>query len=83
MDIKIVKFDDLSYEELTDLHRSTRESLKEVTELLEPLRKLKTSEITDSEWRIYGKWMFLSKLRRQISERILSMADEVKLQEVL
>lgn len=83
MDIKIVNFNDLSYEQLTELHRSTRESLKEVKELLDPLRKLKTSEITDSQWKLYGKWMFLSKLRMQISERILAMADEVNLQEVL
>jgi hypothetical protein len=75
----ILNLNELPYAQLTDLHSIVRKSLKEVDQHLSQYGPTKASIIDADTWSLCRKHMFLTKLRIQIKERILAIADTVNI----
>lgn len=81
MEIQIITLDKLSYEDLSQLLSSVRKNIKEVDALLADAGQKKATEISEQEWRLFKKHMFLTKLKEQLLELAFDHASTVKLPE--
>jgi hypothetical protein len=81
MDLVIVNFDKLTYEQLTDLHRTVKNNLKEIDQELEPIGKKSGLELSQDDISLLSKHMALTKLRIKIMEQILSFTEHITISE--
>lgn len=81
MDLVIANFEKLTYEQLTDLHRTVKNNLKEIDQDLEPVKDKKGSEFTQDDISLLSKHMALTKLRLKIAEQIMSFTENITIPE--
>ena len=74
-----VKFNQLTYEQLTDLQLIVRQNISEIDAKLEPSRELKVSEIPPSIMDLVNERIQLIAVNMRISNRFAEIADATPL----
>jgi hypothetical protein len=77
MDLIIVSLNNLSYEQLSDLHKTIKDNIKSLDAQLEPSRDKKLCEATPEELALMDKRIKLYRIRLQVAERIMEIADRL------